>query len=152
MSKTNVPFSVTVNPVRGIRHFKHTRKQISHILLSLHGNFEGVNCLLKHLYNRDTANVFHGLFVHCFQCGHILAHKLCIISTHHLFQKDDADPHRYQTANSQPPVKEENQNNNRNRHDGCTGQIRELMGQEPFCKSCIIINDFRSCPLAFWLK
>ena len=104
--------------------------------------FEGVNCLLKHLYNRDTANVFHGLFVHCFQCGHILAHKLCIISTHHLFQKDDADPHRYQTANSQPPVKEENQNNNRNRHDGCTGQIRELMGQEPFCKSCIIINDF----------
>ena len=100
------------------------------------------NILLKHLYNRDTANVFHGLFVHCFQCGHILAHKLCIISTHHLFQKDDADPHRYQTANSQPPVKEENQNNNRNRHDGCTGQIRELMGQEPFCKSCIIINDF----------
>ena len=36
----------------------------------------------------------------------------------------------------------ENQNNNRNRHDGCTGQIRELMGGEPFCKPCIIINDF----------
>ena len=62
--------------------------------------FEGVNCLLKHLYYRNTANVFHGLFIHSFQCSHVFTHKLCIVSTHHLFQKDDTDPHRDQAADS----------------------------------------------------
>ena len=97
--------------------------------------------MLKYFYNRNTANIFHSFFIHCFQCSHILAHKLRIISAHHLFEKDDTDSHRYQAANSQPPVKKENQNNNGNRHNCGSGQIGKLMGQKSFCKPCIIIND-----------
>ena len=98
--------------------------------------------MLKYFYNRNTANIFHSFFIHRFQCSHILAHKLRIISAHHLFEKDDTDSHRYQAANSQPPVKKENQNNDGDRHNCGSGQIGKLMGQKSFCKACIIINDF----------
>ena len=108
--------------------------------------FEGINSLLKYFHYRNAANIFHSLLIHCFQRRHILTHKLRVISAHHPFQKKDTDPHRYQAANTQPPIKKKNQNHDSDRHNNGSSQIWQLMGQKPFCQSRIVINDLSQPP------
>ena len=46
--------------------------------------FKGIYGLLEYLYDRNSADVLDGFFVHGFKGCHIAFHEVSIVAAHHL--------------------------------------------------------------------
>ena len=63
-----------------------------------------------------------------------------VVAAHHLLQEKEADDHGDKTAQSQPPVKRENQHQYSDRHYDSARQVEQLVCQEVLRKTGIVVN------------
>ena len=71
--------------------------------------------LLKHLYHGYAPDILHGLGVHLFKQGHVLAHELPAARVHGVCHDAHGREHGHEAGQAQPPVE------CRDEHDGSHG-------------------------------
>ena len=105
-------------------------------------SLEGVDCLLEHLYHRDTPDILHRFAAHAFDFLLITMEKACVFAAHHQAHGQQGQCHGEQAQKPHFPVKEEEHDDGSDRRDDGSRQIGELMSQQILRESGVVVNEF----------